>query len=88
MAIRPITGRLQQGSRYCARKNNNLRREFVETSMSWAGSVSGVLCCYLREEGESACMCLVSVLVIQPVLWCSVMWRFVLSATRSGNHHL
>ena len=49
-------------------------------------SVSGVLCRYLREEGESAFLCLVSALVSQPVLWCSVMWRFVLYVARSGNH--
>ena len=42
----------------------------------------------LREEGESTFLCLVSALVSQPVLWCSVMWRFVLSATRSGKYHL
>ena len=48
----------------------------------------GVLCRYLREEGELACLCLVSALVSQPVLWCSVMWRFVLYVTRSGNHLL
>ena len=36
---------------------------FFETSMSWAGNVSGVLCRYLREEGESAFLCLVSALV-------------------------
>ena len=54
--------------------------------VSWAGSFSGVLCRYLREEGESAFLCLVSALVSQPVLWCSVMWRFVLSVTRSDNH--
>ena len=41
-----------------------------------------------REEGELACLCLVSALVIQPVLLCSVIWRFVRSATRSGNYHL
>ena len=29
----------------------------------------GVLCRYLREEGELACPCLVSALVIQPVLF-------------------
>ena len=58
---------------------------FFETLMSWAGSVSGVLCRYLREEGESAFLCLVSALVIQPVLLCSVMWRFVL-ATGCGKH--
>ena len=50
--------------------------------------VSGVLYRYLREEGESAFLCLVSALVSQPVLWCSVIWRFVLSVTRSGNHLL
>ena len=37
----------------------------------------GVLCRYLREEGELACLCLVSALVIQPVLLCSVLRRFV-----------
>ena len=50
------------------------------------GSFSGVLCRYLREEGESAFLCLVSTFVSQPVLLCSVIWRFVLSATRSDNH--
>ena len=63
-----------------------MRCEIFETSMSWAGSVCGVLCRYLREEGELACLCLVSALVSQPVLWCSVMWRFVLYVARSGNH--
>ena len=43
---------------------------------------------HLREEGELACLCLVSALVIQPVLLCSVIWRFVLCATRSGHHLL
>ena len=61
------------------------RREFVETSIPWAGSVSAVLCCYLREEGESAFLCLVSVLVSQPVLWCSVMWR--LGISKIGRHY-
>ena len=65
-----------------------MRSAFFETLMSWAGSVSGVLCRYLREEGESACVCLVSALVIRLVLLCSVMWRFVRSATRSGKYHL
>ena len=40
------------------------------------------------EEGELACLCLVSALVIQLVLLCSVIWRFVLCATRSGHHLL
>ena len=44
------------------------------------------LVCYLREEGQSAFLCLVSALVSQPLLWCSVMWQFVLSVTRSDNH--
>ena len=65
-----------------------MRSEIFETSMSWAGSVSGVLCHYLLEEGESAFLCLVSALVSQAVLWCSVKWRLVLSVTRSGNHLL
>ena len=51
--------------------------KFFETLMSWAGSVFGVLCRYLQEEGELACLCLVSALVIQPVLLCSVLRRFV-----------
>ena len=97
MAIRLITGRLQQRSRYCAKqqqfwtqaqltRSDSLHLIFLETSMSWAWSFSGVLCRYLREEGESAYLCLVSALVSQPVLWCSVMWRFMLSVTRSDNH--
>ena len=45
----------------------------------------GVLCCYLREEGELTCLCLVSALVIQPVLLCSVLRRFV-HATGGGKH--
>ena len=53
--------------------------------MSWAGSVFGVLCLYLREEGELACLRLVSALVIQPVLLCSVLRRFV-HATGCGKH--
>ena len=44
----------------------------------------GVLCRYLREEGELACLCLVSALVIQPVLLCSVLRRFV-HATGCGK---
>ena len=48
----------------------------------------GVSCRCLGEEGELACLCLVSALVSLPVLWCSVMWRFVLYVTRSGNHLL
>ena len=54
-----------------------MRSEIFETSMSWAGSVFGVLCRYFREEGELACLCLVSELVIQLVLLCSVLRRFV-----------
>ena len=50
-----------------------MRSEIFDRSMSLAGSVFGVLCRYLREEGELACLCLVSALVIQPVLLCSVM---------------
>ena len=64
-----------------------MRSEIFETSMSWAGSVFGVLCRYLREEGELACLSLVSALVIQPVLLCSVLRRFVLS-TGCGKHLL
>ena len=45
----------------------------------------GVLCRYLREEGELACLCLVSALVIQPVLLCGVLRRFV-HATVCGKH--
>ena len=45
----------------------------------------GVLCRYLREEGELACLCLVSALVIQPVLLCSVLRRFV-HVTGCGKH--
>ena len=48
----------------------------------------GVSCRSLGEEGELACLCLVSALVSQLVLWCSVMWWFVLYVTRSGNHLL
>ena len=48
----------------------------------------GVLCRYLREEGESAFQCLGSALVRQPVLLCSVIWRFLLSATRSADKQL
>ena len=69
MAIRLITGRLQQGSRYCAKEQQILQK-----------TPGGI--------GKSAFLCLVSALVSQPVLWCSVMWRFVLSVTRSGNHLL
>ena len=45
----------------------------------------GVLCRYLREEGELACLCLVSALVIQPVLLRSVLRQFV-HATGCGKH--
>ena len=45
----------------------------------------GVSSRYLREEGELACLCLVSALVIQPVLLCSVLRRFV-HVTRSDKH--
>ena len=62
-----------------------MRSEIFETSMSWEGSVFGILCCYLREEGELACLCLVSALVIQPVLLCSVLRLFV-RATGSGKY--
>ena len=62
-----------------------MRSEIFETSTSWAGSVFGVLCRYLGEEGELACLCLVSALVIQPVLLCSVLRRFV-HVTGSGKH--
>ena len=47
----------------------------------------GVLCRYLRGEGELACLCLVSALVIQPVLLRSVLRRFV-QVTCSDNHLL
>ena len=33
------------------------RREFVETSMSWAGSDTGRLVAAIAEEGESAYLC-------------------------------
>ena len=62
-----------------------MRSQVFETSVSWAGSVSGLLCHYLREEGESACLFLVSALVIQPILLCSVLRPFV-HATDSGKH--
>ena len=39
----------------------------------------------VTEEGELACLCLVSALVIQPVLLCSVLMRFV-HATGCGKH--
>ena len=45
----------------------------------------GVSCRCLGEEGELACLCLVSALVIQPVLLCSVLRRFV-HATGCGKH--
>ena len=40
------------------------------------------------QEDELVCLCLVSAFVIRPVLFCSVMWRFVLSATRNGKYRL
>ena len=64
------------------------RSDILRNSDVLGRGVSGVLCRYLREEGESAFLCLVSALISQPVLWCSVMWRFVLSAARSGNDKL
>ena len=63
-----------------------MRSDILQNIDVLGRGVSGVLCCYLREEGESAFLCLVSALVSQPVLLCSVIWRFVLSATRSVNH--
>ena len=45
----------------------------------------GVSCRCLGEEGELACLCLVSALVVQPVLLRSVLRRFV-HVTRSDNH--
>ena len=59
MAIRLITGRLQQGSRYCAKEQQILQK-----------TPCGIH------------------YISQPVLLCSVMWRFVLSAARSGNDQL
>ena len=57
--------------------------------MSWAVSIlescAAISCRYLREEGELACLCLVSALVIQPVLLCSVLRRFV-HVTGCGEH--
>ena len=51
------------------------RREFVETSMSWAESDNGRLVATSSEEGESTCLSLVSVLFSQPVLVCvAVVW--------------
>ena len=47
----------------------------------------GASCRYLREEGELACLCLDSVLVIQPVLLRSVLRRFV-HVTGCGKHLL
>ena len=35
-----------------------MRREIVETSMSWADSDTGRLVAAISEEGESACLCL------------------------------
>ena len=39
-----------------------------------------------RKVSQHACHGLVSALVIRPVLLCSVIWRFVLSAARICNH--
>ena len=62
------------------------RRESSKHHDVLGGEYIGVSCRCLGEEGELACLCLVSVLVGQPVLWCSVMWRFVLYVARGGNH--
>ena len=87
MAIHLITGR----------NNRALGRESraVNPGMFWAGcpgqGASLEYCAAIsesREEGESACLCLVSALVIRPVLLCSVMWRFEHSATCSGKYYL
>ena len=51
-------------------------------SQQWSSA-----CRYLREEGELACLCLVSALVTQPVLLRSVLRRFV-HVTRSDKHLL
>ena len=40
----------------------------------------------LGEEGELACLCLVSALVIQPVLLCSSVLRRFVHATGCGKH--
>ena len=47
----------------------------------------GVSCRCLGEGGKLACLCLVSALVIQPVILRSVLRRFV-HFTRSDNHLL
>ena len=55
--------------------------------MSWAESILESRAAVPEEEGELACLCLVSELVIQPVLLRSVLRRFV-HVTRSDNHLL
>ena len=89
MAIRLITGRLQQRSRRRWLTQAQLTRSESSKRHGVLGrEYLGVSCRCLGEEGELACLCLVSALVSQPVLWCCVMWRFVLYVTHSGNHLL
>ena len=104
MAIRLITGRLQQRSRYCAKQQSarrsvkssaHGRRWLTQAQLTRSESSKrhdvlgreypGVSCRCLGEEGELACLCLVSALIIQPVLLRSVLRRFV-HVTRSDNH--
>ena len=56
-------------------------------SQQWSNACSHNLLCCLGEEGELACLCLVSALVIQPVLLRSVLRRFV-QVTGCGKHLL
>ena len=122
MAIRLITGRLQQRSRYCADWNRSdmhltfgivgvarVRCSYENGVHEWRWptqaqlmrsdilrniDVLGKDCLWsfgpLSPRGRrgSIFLCLVSALVIRPVLLCSVIWRFVLFATRSGYHQL
>ena len=76
------SGEIQRRS--CSRSVKS-RSEIFEHHDVLGSEYLGVLCRYLREEGELACLCLVSALVIQPVLLRSVSRRFV-HATGCGEH--
>ena len=67
---------------YWATQAQLTRREVVETSMSRAGSDTGRLVAAISEEGESACLSLVSALVSQLVL---VYVSVSVSAVRECN---
>ena len=87
MATRLITGRFQQWSNACKTiySKRKTRSESSKHHDVLGREYLGVSCRCLGEEGDLACVCPASALVIQPVLLCSVFRRFV-DVTGCGKH--